>query len=183
MLVPVVQFVVEHFKEHSISIVKRGFSISFVGHTSHIECFDTHNIIPIGYLGRFLVQIVKSLICNMPMDFSNFGELLQVIIGLCFSFSGACFTRQLPLGFCKFLLAFTIVFMVTPNIAITVNEQTVRSIVKTNRICGIGFLAPKLKKCPDILLYQGKTINFYNYVFEWRAQLEPVGILRLRSPP
>lgn len=46
-----------------------------------------------------------------------------------------------------------------------------------------SFPAPKLKKCPDILLYQGKTINFYNYVFEWRAQLEPVGILRLRSPP
>lgn len=68
------------------------------------------------------------------MDFVYFTKLFNIVTGFCFTFFRAFHTGKPALLFCKFFMAFTIIFMVGACIAITVNIQTVRGIIKTDSV-------------------------------------------------
>ena len=53
MLSPVGKLIFQHFEEHPVAIVKRGFPVpeALIGQGTHIQALYTDNIIPIGYLG------------------------------------------------------------------------------------------------------------------------------------
>ena len=66
-------------------------------------------------------------------EFSN-GTIVHLMpkkdfVELVCDFLGAAHARQSALGFGKFIMAFTIIFMISSNVTIVVHIQTVRSIV------------------------------------------------------
>ena len=68
------------------------------------------------------------------MDSIHFTELFTIVTGFCFTFFRAFHTGKPALLFCRFFMAFTIIFMAGTCIAITVNIQTVRGIIRTDSI-------------------------------------------------
>ena len=99
LLASTFHFICQKTREHSPAIIMNTFPKTHIpAHLFHIQILDAHDIIGIGYLPRFFVQKILSLMCDMGMDSCYFLLLLFITVTALFTMA------QFTLLFCQLLL-------------------------------------------------------------------------------
>ena len=79
---PVHKLIFQHPQEHPVSVIHGGFVIIeiFVRYSFHIQGLDAYDVIRIGHLRTFLLQVIESLVRRVFLDPGDFLLLFYIIV-------------------------------------------------------------------------------------------------------